>query len=93
MRRRRTGSALAISDAEDRILATSPYDADAAHVFAFDGTQWAPSVTFRGSGGSGLGINASFAGEDFVAGAWQDGLGGAVYVGPTSDAIFADGFE
>jgi len=99
------GYAVALSDAEDRIVATAPYDpahdpfAGVAFAFEFDGSQWSPSTTLHASPPfprttyDMFGWSASFAGEDVVIGAPQDGLGGAVYVGPTSETVFANGFE
>jgi hypothetical protein len=99
------GFAVAVSEAQDRILATAPYDlahdpyAGVAFAFAFDGSQWSQSATIYASPPSPtttndlFGMNASFSGEQYVVGAPQDGIGGAVYVGPTSEAIFANGFE
>ena len=99
------GYAVAISDAEDRIVATAPFDlthdpfAGVAFAFEFDGAQWSPSTTIHASPpfppttNDMFGSAASFAGEDVVIGAPQDGLGGAVYVGPTSETVFANGFE
>jgi hypothetical protein len=99
------GYAVALSDAADRIVATAPYDvahdpfAGVAFAFEFDGSQWSPSITIHGAPpfppttNDLFGWSASFAGEDFVIGAPQDGVGGAVYVGPTSETVFANGFE
>jgi hypothetical protein len=99
------GYAVALSDSQNRIVATAPFDlahdpfAGVAFAFEFDGSQWSPSVTSHGAPpfppttNDLFGWSASFAGEDFVIGAPQDGLGGAVYVGPTSETVFANGFE
>lgn len=99
------GFAVAISAAEDRIVATAPYDlthdpyAGVAFAFAFDGMQWSPTATIHASPpfppvtNDGFGWNAALLGDKFVIGAPFDGVGGAVYVGPTSEAIFANGFE
>lgn len=99
------GFAVAVSDAEDRILATAPYDpshdpyAGVAFAFAFDGTQWSPTATihaeppFPPTTNDLFGQSVAFSGEQFVIGAPQDGVGGAVYVGATSEAIFSNGFD
>lgn len=99
------GYAVAISDTEDRILATAPFDlahdpyAGVAYSFAFDGATWSPMATihaappFPPSTNDWFGANAAFIGEDYVVGAPFDGVGGAVYVGPTTETIFTDGFD
>jgi len=99
------GYAVAIADTEDRVVATAPWDFGlspahgVAYAFAFDGATWSSSTTFQASppygppAGDWFGINAAFIGSEYVIGATADGDGGAVYVGPTSEGIFADGFD
>lgn len=99
------GYAVAISATQDRILATAQYDlthdpyAGVAFAFAFDGAQWSPSSTLHASPpfppatNDQFGNSAAFSGDQFVIGAPGDGVGGAVYIGATSEAIFANGFD
>jgi hypothetical protein len=99
------GYAVALSATQDRIVATAPYDlthdpyAGVAFAFALDGAQWSPSATIHASPpfapttNDQFGNNAAFSGDQVVVGAPGDGVGGAVYVGPTTEAIFANGFD
>jgi len=98
------GFAVAVSDTEDRIGVTAPYDLvhdsyhGVAYAYAFDGVHWLPALTVRARPSvppvaqDGFGWNVAFVGNEFVIGAPNDG-DGAVYVGAASEGIFADGFE
>jgi hypothetical protein len=98
------GRAIAISDSEDRVIASGIDDSvvpslGVAYVFDLEGTSWVGGLVLRATPPSppiasdGFGSSLAFAGSAAVIGAPYDGIGGAVYVGPVSEAIFANGFD
>ncbi|MGH8173998.1 MAG: FG-GAP repeat protein [Rhodanobacteraceae bacterium] len=99
------GFIVAVSDSQNRVLVTAPSGladnplAGVAFAFAFDGTEWSPTATiyaappFPRMTDDLFGWSATFFGDQFVIGAPQDAVGGAVYVGPTSEVIFSNGFD
>jgi len=73
--------------------------AGVVYVFARSGSTWQWAGTRRGEGPTsdaytdGFGTGLALDGSNAVIGAPGDGAGGAVYLAPVGDALFADGFE
>jgi hypothetical protein len=68
----------------------------AAYAFSSDGSAWSPWATFYGTQDvrdDGFGAAMTFVGSTAFIGAPGEVVGGAVYVAPMANQIFADGFD